>query len=172
MDIWNILRIMKQKQKSFPFFPPLSTVFTQKCTITHCCCRWLMTGTVRWKITLHSTQWGDTALFVYAPLAWLSLDKGKKLKIPGGKTPPKKQHKIRQPEFLSVCMPLLLNCDKYLDLNNDYWPPCKKTPVSNVYWKSVARLPLNTRLLGFAACLPPSHRGKKIIDCMEIKHIQ
>lgn len=38
----------------------------------------LMTRTVRWEIILHTTQWGDTAVFVYASLAWLSLDKGKK----------------------------------------------------------------------------------------------
>lgn len=117
-----------------------------------------MTGTVRWKITLHSTVRRHSRLCLCSTCLTV-IRQGEKIENPRGK---KKQQKIRQPEFLSVCMPLLLNCDKYLDLNNDYWPPCKMTPVSNVYWKSVARLPLNTRLLGFAACLPPSHKGKKI----------
>lgn len=142
-------------KKRFLFFPHF-IVLTQKRTITHCCCRWFMTGTIRWEIILHSTQWGDTAIFVYAPLAWLSLDKGKK-----------KNTATWIPNSCSVRMPLLLNCEKYLHLNTDYWPP-----VSNVYWKSVARLPLNIRLQGFAAGLPPSQKGKKLIYCMEIKRSQ
>lgn len=62
--------------------------------------------------------------------------------------------------FPSVCMPLWLNCDKYLYLNADYWPPWKKTPV----------VPLNIKLLGFAAGLPPSQKGKKIMDCTELRN--
>lgn len=140
MDVWEILKMMKQKlSKDSLFSPPLYSFHTK---ISHCCCRWLKSGE-RLSSTAHGEETQPSLSMLRLPL-----EKGK-----NWTSKRNKQSKIGQPESRSVYIPLLMSCDKYLNLNADYWPQCKKTPVSNVYWKSVARLPFNIRRLGFCCWL-------------------
>lgn len=154
MDIWKILIIMKQKLKSWPPPPPTLNSFHTK---MHHHSLLLPLARERYSqvrdYPSQHTLRRHSCLCLSSPYLTV-IRQGEKKSKSQGKRKKGKHSNLNS----SVCKPL--NCDKYLDLSADYWPPCK-TPVSIVYWKSVARLPLIIRLLGFAAGVPPPYKDKK-----------